>query len=84
MDIIVTDLQAKSGISVHQPCYKGIFGQFALRHLQGIINQPTLTCLFGEMIYTLEQIYKKIDHLLTPPPPKKKERTKSGLTHKLE
>lgn len=75
MDIIVTDLQAKSGIS---------FGQFALRHLQGIINQPTLTCLFGEMIYTLEQIYKKIDHLLTPPLQKKKERTKSGLTHKLE
>lgn len=65
MDIIVTDLQAKSGIS---------FGQFALRHLQGIINQPTLTCLFGEMIYTLEQIYKKIDHLLTPPPSKKKKR----------
>lgn len=67
MDIIVTDLQAKSGIS---------FGQFALRHLQGIINQPTLTCLFGEMIYTLEQIYKKIDHLLTPLPPKKKRKNK--------
>lgn len=65
MDIIVTDLQAKSGIS---------FGQFALRHLQGIINQPTLTCLFGEMIYTLEQIYKKIDHLLTPPLQKKKKK----------